>query len=175
MLRWQAILVLVIWAPHQSGESYCNSYKGKAPPELAASPEDWLNAEEAPQLAKLKGRVVWLELSILTCDGCEKSKPRLVKLHKSYAHNGLVVLDVNNGKIDGKEDLKRALTKGGISFPVLWDRGGENCARYGVKAYPVAYLIGASGDVVWEGPSTLKEEEMDRLVRQELDKIPAKK
>lgn len=169
MLRMTALLVVALLAP-QAGESYSNSYKGKAPPELLSQKDDWLNAQEPLEFGKLKGKVIWLELSIMTCDGCEKSKPRLMKLHQAYAGKGLVVIDVNNGKIDGKEDLKRAIAKGGVIFPVLWDREGKTCERYGVKAYPVAYLIGASGEVVWEGASTLREEEMERLIREELEK-----
>lgn len=39
---------------------YRNSYLGKAPPELAG---EWLNVKEPLSLAKLKGKVVWLEFS----------------------------------------------------------------------------------------------------------------
>lgn len=40
-----------------------NSYLGKAPPELAADADTWLNAKEPLSLSKLKGKVVWLEFS----------------------------------------------------------------------------------------------------------------
>ena len=34
---------------------------------------------------------------------------------------------------------------------MLWDEQCRNTERYGVTAWPVAYLIGTDGRVVWEG------------------------
>jgi hypothetical protein len=53
-----AICVALLFS--MQDKKYRNSYIGKAPPELAG---EWLNVKEAPTLAKLKGKVVWLEFS----------------------------------------------------------------------------------------------------------------
>lgn len=60
-----AVLALLAAACGQEEKIYTNSYKGKAPPELEIKKENWINAKEAPRLADLKGRVVWLEFSFL--------------------------------------------------------------------------------------------------------------
>lgn len=45
---------------------YSNSYIGKVPPELeTAKGAAWLNSNKPVSLAKLKGRVVWLEFSFI--------------------------------------------------------------------------------------------------------------
>ena len=45
---------------------YSNSYVGKAPPELeTAKGAVWLNSNKPVSLAKLKGRVIWLEFSFI--------------------------------------------------------------------------------------------------------------
>ena len=65
MLRALALAALAA-APAQQEDLYANSYKGKAPPELASEKGHWLNAAEPLKLADLKGRkVVWLEFGFL--------------------------------------------------------------------------------------------------------------
>lgn len=44
-------------------KKYRNSYMGKAPPELSGEADQWFNTKEPLSLAKLKGKVVWLEFS----------------------------------------------------------------------------------------------------------------
>jgi hypothetical protein len=41
----------------------CDSFRGRVPPELVAETQHWIGASEAITLAKLKGRVVWLEFN----------------------------------------------------------------------------------------------------------------
>lgn len=60
-----ALLVLLGLAQGQDEKIYSNSYKGKAPPELAIPKDSWLNAKDALTFEKLKGRVVYLEFGFL--------------------------------------------------------------------------------------------------------------
>lgn len=67
MTKWLTVLALAALAAPQDAEEkiYSNSYKGKAPPELASEKGWWINAKEPLALEKLKGKVVWLEFSFL--------------------------------------------------------------------------------------------------------------
>ncbi len=58
-----AAMALAACGPGQ--ERYYTSFKGKAPPEIASDKADWFNAADALTLAKLKGKVVWLEFSFI--------------------------------------------------------------------------------------------------------------
>ncbi len=99
-------------------------------------------------------------------------KPHLVRWHKEYADKGLVVIDIDDGTQDSPAELKASVEKGGIKYPVLWDKDARNIAAYGVQAMPAAYLIGADGKVVWEGvPDAGKAEDYEKRIRAELDKI----
>lgn len=50
----------------KSKKIYSNSYIGKTPPDLTmAKGAAWLNSQTPLSLAKLKGRVVWLEFSFI--------------------------------------------------------------------------------------------------------------
>ncbi len=39
----------------------------------------------------------------------------------------------------------------GVKHLVLWDEDCRNQGRYGIHRWPVAYLIGRDGKVIWEG------------------------
>jgi hypothetical protein len=66
MTRWLAVVALAAGAAAaQENKIFSNSYKGKAPPELASEQDHWINSAEAIKLEKLKGKVVWLEFSFI--------------------------------------------------------------------------------------------------------------
>jgi thiol-disulfide isomerase/thioredoxin len=147
-----------------------NSYLGKAPPELVSEKDQWLNSEPL-QLAKLKGKVVWIEFGFLKCPPCRKMKPNLIRWHKDYAEKGLVVLDVSDGTLDKFDDLKKEVEEKGEKFPVLWDKEAKNCLAYGINAYPQAYLVGVDGTVIWEGLPSPKNEAIEQKIVAELAKV----
>jgi len=163
-----AVLLAAALAPQE--QNLGNSYLGKAPPELSAPKEQWLNTEPLT-LAGLKGKVVWIEFGFLKCPPCRKMKPNLIRWHKDYAEKGLVVLDISDGTMDKFDDLKKEVEEKGEKFPVLWDKEAKNCLAYGIQAYPQAYLIGVDGNVIWEGLPSPKNEKIEQLITAELAKV----
>ena len=98
-------------------------------------------------------------------------KPHLVRWHKEYAKQGLRILDIDNGKRDSLERLQKMTEKEGLPYPVLWDKEAKNCATYGIKGYPAAFLIGVDGTVIWEGFPNPKLEHIEKLIKTELEKV----
>ena len=77
--------------------------------------------------------------------------PHLVKWNNEFADQGLKVVEIDNGQMDALPELEEHIQQEGIEFPVFHDEQGELCERFGVQAYPTAYLIGRDGKVLWEG------------------------
>jgi hypothetical protein len=98
-------------------------------------------------------------------------KPQLVSWHKNYAEKGLVVLDIDNGDIDPKANVKANVDKEKLPFAVLWDKAAKNCTKYGIKGYPSAYLIAVDGTVVWEGVPGAGDPGLESAVKAELEKV----
>ncbi len=78
-------------------------------------------------------------------------RDHLVRWHQQYADRGLVIIEIDGGKFEKLDRVKRDVAKKGVKHLVLWDDNCQNTATYGVTAWPVAYLIGIDGRVVWEG------------------------
>ena len=101
-------------------------------------------------------------------------KPHLVRWHGSYAEKGLVVVDVDDGSEDTQDALKKEVAESKLPFAVLWDKEAKNVAKYKIEAFPVAYLIGVDGNVLWEGHPNAAKKEADKLeakIKAELEKV----
>ncbi len=77
--------------------------------------------------------------------------PHLVKWQNQFADRGFTVVEIDNGQKDSLNDLETHAEEAGINFPVFHDQSGKVSGRFGVRAYPTAYLIGRDGNVIWEG------------------------
>jgi peroxiredoxin len=97
--------------------------------------------------------------------------PHLVRWHNQWSDDGLVVIEVDNGQIDSLEEVQAHAEEENLPFPILHDAGAEVCDAYGLKAFPVAYLIDETGKVIWEGHPNGAEAE--RLIRATLSKTRA--
>jgi len=94
--------------------------------------------------------------------------PHLVRWHEQYGSQGLKIIEVDNGNSDSLEELQQHVTSENIPFAVLHDEGGEVCSAYGVQGYPVAYLIGESGKVLWEGIPSFDPDGAEAVVKRAL-------
>jgi AhpC/TSA family len=146
------------------------SFKGKTPPELASDAANWVNGgKDVPKLEKLRGRVVWLEFSYGDAAPSKAMKALLTKWHNDLGEKGLTVLEITNG--GDKKKVEKSLAEFKAKYPALWDKGGTNCKAYGIKVYPIAYLIGVDGTVVWEGFPKPTDPELEKLVAKELARV----
>jgi len=151
-------------APEDRQDSkFGHSYLGKAPPEIVATKDQWINAPEGLKLGALKGKVVWLEFGFLKCAPCRKMMPIMQKWHTDFGPKGLVVVDIDDGGVDDLDEVQKEVAAEKTGYAVLWDKDSKNCLTYGVEVFPRAYLIGVDGTVVWEGLPYEKPDEKEKI------------
>lgn len=90
---------------------------------------------------------------------------------KQYGDKGLVVIDVDNGQRDSLAVLKEHAKSSKASYAILFDEGAKNAQAYGVKGFPAAFLIDASGKVVWEGFPVPEIGEAGKLIEKALAEV----
>lgn len=79
--------------------------------------------------------------------------PHLNELQEKYGERGLTVLGVTG---EGKGPTEKWVDEKDARYPYTYDKGGLG-KELGVSGIPVAFLIDASGTVVWRGhPGGLK-------------------
>jgi thiol-disulfide isomerase/thioredoxin len=121
---------------------------------LAASPGDAAPAltlatasGETFDLAKLRGKVVYVDFWASWCAPCKRSFPWMNEMLSKYRASGLEIVAVN---VDRKrEDADRFLAAAPARFTVVFDPAGKAPADWEVKAMPTSYLVDANGRVAF--------------------------
>jgi peroxiredoxin len=102
----------------------------------------------AVQLAKLQGRLVYVDFWASWCGPCRQSFPWMNEMQARYGARGLQVVGVN---LDAKsDDARRFLAETPARFTIAFDPAGATPRAYGIKGMPSSVLIGPDGKVLYE-------------------------
>ena len=137
---------------------------------LAALALSWANIAPAatvdfPDLATLRGKVVYIDFWASWCGPCRQSFPWMAQLHGSLAKEGLVILAVNVDQ--ERADADRFLASYAAPFNVVFDPKGTQAERYHVKGMPTSVLIGRDGKVLMthEGFRIKERDSLEKTIR----------
>ncbi|MBI3269039.1 MAG: TlpA family protein disulfide reductase [Planctomycetes bacterium] len=97
--------------------------------------------------------------------------PHLVRWADKYAKQGLVVLDIDNGRNDSPDALREHVQQAKLTFPVAHDVDGKTCEAYAIRGFPAAFLVGVDGKVIWEGFPLPEVEKLPAILEAELAKV----
>lgn len=95
--------------------------------------------------AALTGRVTVVDFWASWCPPCRKLMPLLDELQSARAAAGLAVIAINVDETHA--DAERFLQRTPVSYPIVFDPGGECPARFGVPGMPTTYLVDRAGIV----------------------------
>lgn len=111
-----------------------------------AAPAIHLPAIEAEvDLARLEGKVVYLDFWASWCDPCRDSFPWMAEMKERYGSDGLEVVAVNLEKERALAD--KFLDNLNVNFVVAFDASGESAEKYKLRGMPGSYLIGRDGSI----------------------------
>lgn len=114
----------------------------------------WLNTDAPLRLSDLRGRLVLLSFFTSSCINCRHILPDLRRLNEQFG-DALVIIGVHSGKFDAERDLENvraAVARLGISYPVVNDPDMELWQKYRIGAWPTLVLVGPNGRIVLERP-----------------------
>lgn len=119
----------------------------KAPEIIAGGA--WFNTEPLT-LAQLRGKVVLVDFWTYTCINCIRTLPYLQRWHETYEKDGLVILGVHTPEFEfekNPENVQKALTDFGLTYPVMQDNDYATWRAYNNRYWPAKYLIDAKGTI----------------------------
>lgn len=123
-------------------------------PDLGPAPEltntTWLNVDAPLRLANLRGKVVLLDMWTFDCINCQHVLPALKGWYSQYADKGLVIIGNHYPEFSYEanlDNLKQAVAKDGILYPVAVDNNGATWTAYKNEYWPTMYLIDKKGHI----------------------------
>lgn len=123
---------------------------GPQAPELV-NPSGFINTE-AFQLQELIGKkVILVDFWTYSCINCQRTLPYLNAWYEKYRDMGLEIVGVHTPefKFEQKiENVRSAVKKFGIKYPVVLDNDYATWNAYGNHYWPAKYLIDLTGHVV---------------------------
>lgn len=97
-------------------------------------------------LAKLQGKVVYLDFWASWCGPCRQSFPWMNAMQAKYGARGLQVVGVN---LDANSaDARQFLASTPATFLIGFDPKGATPRNYAIKGMPSSVLIGPDGKVL---------------------------
>jgi thiol-disulfide isomerase/thioredoxin len=132
----------------------------------------WLNSEPL-KLQQLRGKVVLVDFWTYSCINCANTLPYVKSWNQKYKDQGLTVIGVHTPEYPFERDtgnVKTALKRLGISYPVAQDNRFATWNAYNNQYWPAFYLIDKQGQIVYthfgEGDYAQTEAEIQALLAQ---------
>jgi thiol-disulfide isomerase/thioredoxin len=123
-------------------------------PDLGPAPElenqVWLNTDHPLRIQDLGGKVILLEMWTFDCINCRDVIPSLRGWYQKYSPQGLVIIGNHFPEFGFEKDLanlKEAIQKLDIPYPVAQDNDGKTWSAYHNNYWPTAYLIDKRGHI----------------------------
>jgi len=106
------------------------------------------NNNQPIHLANYKGKVVLIDFWTYSCINCIRTIPYLNDWYSKYADKGFVIIGVHSPEFEFEknyDNVKTAVQKFGIMYPVVLDNNLGTWNAYGDQYWPRHYLIDAQG------------------------------
>jgi thiol-disulfide isomerase/thioredoxin len=123
------------------------------------------------KLSDLNGKVVLVDFWTYSCINCIRTLPYLVDWNQKYSDKGLVIVGVHSPEFEFEKNInnvKQAVTRFGIKYPVLLDNDHGTWNAYQNSYWPRKYLVDSDGyiryDHIGEGGYAETENAIKRLL-----------
>jgi thiol-disulfide isomerase/thioredoxin len=119
-------------------------------------------------LSDYKGKTIIVNFWATYCGPCREEMPWFQEFSQKYAAQNLVVLGLDQEDGVTKEQVARAASKIGVTYPILiaTDKVGS---AFGLGDYlPVTYYISSKGTVVVQTPGAPTKDEMESYIQKTL-------
>ena len=103
-------------------------------------------------LASLKGPKGTVIIFVATrCPVSNAYNERMQKLAEEYKAKGVNVVGINSNSTEPAAEVKAHAADKGLTFTILKDAGNQIADRFDAQVTPEAYLLDASGKLIYHG------------------------
>jgi len=113
------------------------------------------STDELVSLSDFRGKPVLINLWASWCPPCRSEMPTMQRIYDEYQGEGFTILAINLTTQDNQANARAFAAENKITFPILFDVGGEVDKLYASSALPTSFFVGSDGiiqEVVIGGP-----------------------
>ncbi len=128
----------------------------------------WLNSKPL-NIADLKGNVVLIQFWTFACINCQRTLPYITRWHKTYESKGLKVVGVHTPEFPYEKqvgNIKQALKKHGITYPVPVDNDYQTWKAYNNEYWPHLFLADKQGVIRYDHIGEGAYENTEKMIQQ---------
>src|SRR3990167_1521789 len=161
---------------NSSGETQMNKEEKSKKYELAkeiTTPDGFINTEgKSITVSELVGKkIILIDFWTYSCINCQRTTPYLNAWYEKYKDKGFVIIGVHTPEFEFEknyDNVKTAVEKFGIKFPVVLDNDYSTWIAYKNQYWPRKYLIDIDGYVVYDHIGEGAYEETEKKIQEAL-------
>ncbi len=145
-------------------------------PELAGI-AGYINADNITISSLVGKKVILIDIWTYSCINCQRTLPYLTMWHDKYKDKGLEIIGVHSPEFEFEkkyENVKRAVEKFGIKYPVVLDNDHATWNAFMNRYWPRKYLIDIDGYIVWDHIGEGGYKEAERKIQELLEERATK-
>lgn len=130
----------------------------------------WINGKPL-KLENMRGKVILLDFWTYSCVNCVRTIPYLKKIYNKYKGKRFVIIGIHTPEFEFEKEIgnvKYAVKKYGIEWPILSDPLRHNWENYGNQYWPRIALIDGNGQVIFEHVGESGYDKIDAKINEEL-------
>lgn len=142
---------------------------------------NYLNTTPEQLNNEMEEKVVLYDIWTYTCINCIRTLPYITAWDDKYSKEGLLIVGVHSPEFEFEknvENVKMAIAKHGIEYPVVLDNNWETWNAFENHYWPRKYLVDHEGyiryDHIGEGAYKETEEMIQKLLKERADALGMK-
>lgn len=136
------------------------------------TPDGFINTDKVSVSEFIGKKVVLIDFWTYSCINCQRTTPYLHAWYEKYKDKGFVIIGVHTPEFEFEKDynnVKTAVEKFGIHFPVVLDNDYSTWTAYKNRYWPHKYLIDIDGYIVYDHIGEGAYEETEKKIQELLE------
>lgn len=161
--------------PQDSEQSRTRTEEKSERYELAkeiTTPDGFINTDTISISEFIGKKVVLIDFWTYSCINCQRTTPYLNAWYEKYKDKGFVIIGIHTPEFEfekGYNNVKTAVEKFGIQFPVVLDNDYSTWTAYQNRYWPRKYLIDIDGYIVYDHIGEGAYEETEKKIQELLE------
>jgi len=129
----------------------------------------YLNTTPEKLKEEIKGKVILYDIWTYSCINCIRTLPYITAWNEKYSDEGLLIIGIHSPEFEfekNKENVEIAISKYGITYPVVMDNDWETWKAFENRYWPRKYLADHEGYIRYDHIGEGEYQETEKMIQQ---------